>query len=307
MGRGTKQRSQRGSAAPTSWSFCAPAAALLCSALSHDAAPADPAGRSCAGIHLSIEVFDPWRGIWLPSDAAASLGDAQFAGFVRSVSDHVLQTATASLCPVDPGSAPQIRLVFALHPLLAPAPGGRPSHPDPEGAGDRVDCQMLSPWLQVSLARTPRFVLHATFVWDVRRLLLDQASLANPSLSPPETLEALQPRAFEAYVADYSNSILLAASPAQRADAQQRIRERIPADILWLFSHTWQSTFIPFSTEVNSALTRFRQRAAPKYAALSAALVDHCLRSPAGTMSFRAIGDVGEVFDLGAYRIEHVR
>ena len=81
--------------------------------------------------------------------------------------------------------------------------------------------------------------------------------------------------------------------------------DRIPADLLWLFRHSWQSTRGgPFTGEALSAMDKARKKSVEPYTKLVIALIDRCLTSEGATLHYSNILDVAGLIPLDQYKID---
>jgi len=295
--------------------------ALLWTGVAAQGAQAAQAAGDCPIPPAAIRIVDESTGAEISGEAFPTLPESLFKEFITAISTH-LASRIAPFTPGCPSSAgpADLSLLFIYRPLItrvgtarvAPGPGpARPpgachldSPPGPGPARPPGACHLDSPWVQLTLSRSPKQTFQAVFLWDERQILLDQALLAGASLPP--AFQSIPDQVFERYVQDYADSVLLASSPEERARAQEGIAARIPADILWLFRHAWQSTFAPFSMEARHALGLTLKRAAPAYIALVEALAARSLAQDRQEERYRTILELQDIVDLSAYRIDSI-
>ena len=255
----------------------------------------------------SIKIVDESSGTQLPGEALNTLPDSLFKSFITSISAHLADKIDqfAQGCPSAAGK-PEVTLFFIYRPLILTQAAPLRVPQGPESPRVHGSCCLESPWVQIAIDRSPNLTVHAVFTWNERQVLLDQALLAGADLSGPRSPQSIAVHVFEQYVQDYADTVLLASSPEERARAQEGIAERIPADILWLFRHAWQSTFAPFSMEARHALGLTLKRAAPAYIALVEALADRCLAQDRQEEHYRTLLEVQDIVPLSAYRIDSI-
>lgn len=251
-----------------------------------------------------IRIVDESTGAEISGEALPTLPDSLFKDFIIAITTHLASRLGPSTPGFPSGAGPaDLSLLFISRPLIIPAGAAkvaqRPGPPRPPGAG-----HLDSPWVQLTIGRSPKSTLQAVFLWNERQVLLDQAQLAGATLPPGP--QSLSDQVFEHYVQDYADSVLLAPSPEERVRAQDSIGQRIPADILWLFRHAWQSTFAPFSMEARHALGLTLKRAAPAYIALVEALVDRGLAQDLQEERYSTLRELQGIVDVSAYRLDSI-
>jgi hypothetical protein len=244
-------------------------------------------------------------GIQLPGEALNTLPDSLFKNFITSILAHITNNIDqlARKSPSGAGKT-EVTFFFIYRPLIQVKPLRLP--PWPESPQAHGSCSLMSPWVQLTIDRSSNLTVQAVFIWNERQVLLDQALLAGadiPDLGSPKSITS---HLFEEYVQDYVDTILLASSPEERALAQESIAKRIPADILWLFRHAWQSTFAPFSMEVHHALGLTLKRASPSHIALVEMLANRGIAQCRTGERYRTILDLRDIVDLSDYRIDNI-
>ncbi|GAB5378279.1 MAG: hypothetical protein AcusKO_47410 [Acuticoccus sp.] len=139
--------------------------------------------------------------------------------------------------------------------------------PSPDAAGD--GCQLASPWAQLSPAGGRP---HARFVLSERQILADQTLLADPDAAVAEALPSFTQAAFEHLAQRYAD-LALTGAPDDTTLAGE-----IPAELLWLFRRSPQTTLFPFADGARGAMATLTHDTAPSYVSLILALVDRCTK-----------------------------
>ncbi len=241
-----------------------------------------------------------------------AVNDLHFRSFITSVTDHVLSKfAEAMLCQEISDDKPMINLVFVRLPLVTS--GNEPISPAPslEASSSAVKCRIDSPWAKLTLRRSASPLVHAVFIWNERQFLLDQVLLSDEMLDESDLLtEPLIPltnRLFEQYAGDYADSEIIRSPSREHSQTTTNISERIPADVLWLFRNSWQSTRGPFSNIAQSAMVTTLKRAAGGYTKLALGLFDQCFASTHHSeQRYENIHDVHEIISLDEYQIHQL-
>jgi hypothetical protein len=236
-----------------------------------------------------------------------AVNNPHFRSFITSVTEHVLSKfAGAMPCQENLDNKPMINLVFVRLPLVVSK--DRPIAPAPSlnTSQSEVTSRLDSPWATLTIRRSASPQVRAVFIWNERQFLLDQALMSGARVSPTDPLVPIDDNIFGQYVQDYTDSVLLAPSPEARSAAQASIAKRLPAEILWLFRHAWQSTLAPFSTEVDHAMTATVERTAIGYTNLTKTLVDQLFASVKTEIGYKSILDLKNVFTIDQYRINQL-
>lgn len=144
-------------------------------------------------------------------------------------------------------------------------------------------CQLASPWAQLSLTGAQP---HARFVLSERQILADQTLLADPDAAVAEALPSFRQATFERHAQRYAD-LALSGTPDDAA-----LADEIPAELLFLFRRSPQTTLFPFADGARGAMATLTTDTAPSYAALALALVDHCARQAGKTTRFPTIINV---------------
>jgi hypothetical protein len=254
-------------------------------------------------MQISVKIIDESGGKRLSGTSIATLEDSPFKNYVTTVSKHVSTKIGETLqCSGTLKSSPEIELFFVYRPLVG---SGIAPFDLERKKSDRMR-HLDSPWVKVTIDSSSKSIVRAAFVWSERQFLLDQVLLSGARASPTKTLLPIDDRVFDRYVQEYTNSVLLAASPEARSAAQASITKRLPAEILWLFRKAWQSTFAPFSMEVDNALTATIQRGESGYTDVTKVLVDRFLESAKIEVGYKSILDLKDIFASDKYRINQL-
>jgi hypothetical protein len=254
-----------------------------------------------------IQIIDETGGRQLSGTSVATLEDSPFKNYVTTLSKHVsAKIDEIGQCDGDLKSSPEVKFFFVYRPLVASTstPLGTPFNLErTQSNGTR---HLDSPWVKLTFSRSPMFVVRAVFVWNERQFLLDQALMSDIRAPPTNPLIPIDDRIFGQFVQDYTDSVLLALSPEARSAAQASISKRLPAEILWLFRHAWQSTLAPFSMEVDHALRATVERAVIGYTDLTKALIDQFFASETTEIRYESVLDLKNVFTLDYYRVNQL-
>jgi hypothetical protein len=259
-----------------------------------------------ASVNYSIQIVDGSGGRDLAGTSLETLQESPFKSFVTIISEHIRARAAAAPLLENSKDEAEITASFVYWPLVAHGANSASTPPALDTDQTPGAAHLLSPWSHLAISKTPRLSVKAIFVWSERQFLVDQAFMAGARPESSLRVARIEDKVFEKYVQDYADSVLLAASPEARAEAQAHMPERIPAELLWLFRQAWQSTFAPFSNGVRHALGTVIERAAPGYTSLVETLVDRGFAAPGSEQRYDNVLDLGDVPALGAYKIERL-
>lgn len=237
------------------------------------------------------------------------LRSGSFGRFVEEVTSRLsAELEQRGLCDTAKGT-PVIEARFVHMPLLAESFTPVVAAEDGTNSGQ---CRITSPWLR--LVNDPKATppIRATFIWNERQVLFDQAALsgapADPlPLKPLKPLKPLNRQSYMDFLRMYQDEemfVLLSEEEEMLGPESKRrpLDGRVPADMLWLFRKSWQTTRSPFSHYVGFAYQNAMEQAAPRQAALTIGLVQRCLDARAGHHIFNTIRDTASIM-LDAYRI----
>jgi hypothetical protein len=259
--------------------------------------------QSCQNIETSIKIIDESGGKRLSGTSLATLENSPFKTYVTTVSKHIsTKVKEMAQCQEGLKSQPKIELFFVFRPLVTSVQSsGTPF--DLKREKSNPSRSLDSPWVKLTKSRSSQLGVTAVFVWNERQFLIDQSLMSSAKASPAQQLISIDDRIFGKFVQDYTNSVLLASSPENKAAAQIAISKRLPNDILWLFRNAWQSTLAPFSTEVDYAFRTTIQRGASGYTDITNTLVDQFLGSTKTEVRYKSVLDLKDVFNISKYRI----
>ncbi|MTJ06083.1 MAG: hypothetical protein FH759_15560 [Sediminimonas qiaohouensis] len=195
-------------------------------------------------------------------------------------------------CNTDAKSINAIRsssLTFLYCPLFD-APSRCNASPNETGSTMAVLAE--TPWARIEDSAPDPIEMTGTFKWDIRQFLIDRQVIETAqAVSLPG---ALSKETFQLYLQDYVESILLASSAEARDKQLEEIKERIPADILWLFRNAWQTTRGPFENEVANAVDAFEEDILEYALSLGQHILDKALDESTSAVNITTAAQVPE-------------
>ncbi len=256
--------------------------------------------QSCQNMQPVIKIIDESGGKRLSGNTIETLQDSPFKDYVTSVSKYILpKIRETSQCKGNLQGNSEVKLFFVYRPLVA----AKIAPFQLERTQSAVTKHLDSPWLKIVTGGSPQQLRQLVFIWSERQFLFDQALLSGVKAPTNQSLLPIDEQEFGKFVRDYTDSVLLAASPEARVAAQASISERLPKDILWLFSHSWQSTRGPFSGFVLSALNNATKQMADQYVDLTKILLNHYFTSEETEVCYDNIFSLKDLFTLNKYQI----
>ncbi len=241
--------------------------------------------KICENTKPSIKIIDEFYKPFDPVPFYYSPNTSLFKEYVTTISDQVFaKTNEIALSQSDRATCPEVNLFFVLRPLTSSVI--RPFIFKPSISEDTR--YLDSPWVQLTISKSPRLIVQGVFVWNERQFLLDQLLMSDAQAVPVPTRDLLpinQPT-FDKYIKDY----------------REYARSRIPSDILLMFHSSFQIFSIPISPEIRF-LRRTIKAASVPYTELSKSLVDQFLESTKTEIRYESVLDLQKVFNLDRYKI----
>jgi hypothetical protein len=231
-----------------------------------------------------------------------------FKAFIAAVTDHVVDAfAETTTGGAPPEETPKLDLVFVRLPLVTS--GNEPTAPVPALPTPRsgVTCRLESPWARLMVRHSPRPLVRAVFLWNERQFLVDQVVLSGEGAFPAAQPTPLPSRLFWRYAADYAAVEIPAYAPKPHIKSALPLSELIPADVLWLFRHSWQTDRAPFPSVARNAMQDVVAQAGSAYSDLVSQLFDRCLADGTVEQRYDRNLEHRDIIPLGAYRIERLR
>lgn len=192
-----------------------------------NAADRADSAKSCQK-QTSIKIIDESDGRAPLPISVNSSADPPFKNYVNIISryifDKIDEIDNSSSCRV------QAELTFVYRPLISegivPFNFKRTKFKNTR--------YLDSPWVKLSINKSPNLIVRAAFIWNERQFLFDQALMAGAKVSSIKPLLPLDENLSYRYGKDYGESVIRARSE-ERATAQVSIEKRVPADLLWGF------------------------------------------------------------------------
>jgi hypothetical protein len=171
-------------------------------------------------------------------------------------------------------------------------------------------CRIYSPWMDLAFYRepyrerdphvTPVSQILGIIRWNGRQLLADQAVLAGAKNVPPGLTMPLRYPDYGHFLGEYEDTEYV----SRPREAAKPIEERVPPDLLWLFSRSGGGQKY-FYKAVDAAMLEATEKSAEGYTKLVIALIDRCFASNDGAyLYYTNILDAADLIPLEQYRID---
>ena len=256
----------------------------------------------------SIKMIDEMGGkdsqIRFSVDSRSNTIDSAFHTYQLAISKYVLlKVDEIEKCTGKTDRDPQIELAFVYRPL----DNGRTFSPFTFELPKFKNARYLdSPWVKLTITKTPKLKVRAVFLWNQRQFMLDQAVLSGARVSSTAPLLPLDRTSYWKFYSDYKEQdrLTLGATKQVETAILADLAKRIPADILWLFVH---SPGFDGSLDTEIALIRATEQQLEQYIFLTKQLLNRRLESTQAEQHYSSILDLKDIVDLDKYRIKQIK
>jgi hypothetical protein len=251
----------------------------------------------------AIRIIDEAGGRTLPARSINTSEDSPFKKYVTNISKHFfLKVDEIEKCQGDTISDPQIELVFVYRPLISYRV--QPFNFDMKKSADTK--YLDSPWVKLTITRSPKLIVRAAFIWNERQFLFDQAVLSGPSVSPDVPLLPISRSTYMKFLGSYSGKweATLSESKEVKAAIFTNLAKRLPADLMWLFSHSGN---FDGNLLAEWAMDKAIEQQVEPHINLTKEILNRRFESMEMKQRYSSILDLKDAFDLDQYRIDKIR
>lgn len=262
----------------------------------------------------SIRFIDETRGMEYEPLSINNENDSPFKNYVTTISKYTFQKIDEiSQCKGDLNSDPQVELVFVYRPLISY--GVTPF--EFKWTKSKETKNLDSPWVKITISKSPKFIVRAAFIWNQRQFFFDQAVLDgryatdNTPLLPLDTsiLGHFQPINKNIYstIDSFESSReyeQFNSSKDNEANAIASLSKQYPADLTWLLLH---SSNFDGKLLYGLAMYRFASEQLGSYIDLTKALLNSRFASIQAEQHYQSILDLKDAIDINKYRIHKTR
>lgn len=240
----------------------------------------DPAG---------IMNYDQWGGYTYSSRPVNTIENKHFKNYVTTISKYVFAKVDAmGLCQAASGK-PQVDLVFVYRPAISR--GIKPFVFQPQKYPDTQ--QLDSPWVKLSLDKSPQLNLRAVFIWNERQFLLDRAFIKAGRVSDTNIPMPVELETFNRWEKDYDADI---------SGEKLNFAKQLPEDILWIFNRRVPCVGLTGIRE--KAIDRLQTIAKEEkigYIDLTKIILNQFFAEPRTESRYNSILDLKKVFNIDKY------
>jgi hypothetical protein len=245
----------------------------------------------------SIKIIDESGGQSLAGRSMTNSAVSPFKNYVNIISKYAFaKIDEMGQCKGDLNSDPQVELSFVYRPMLSL--GIAPFNFEPTKSNDTR--QLDSPWVKLTIGKSPKLIVRAAFIWNERQFLLDQALLSDARYAPTTPPLPIDRRIYGQFFKEYEE-FLLAPSLSAKNTAKTNLFKQVPADILWLFRYAPQDTSTPFG--IFLALDKTIKKGTEQYIDLTKALLNSHFSSVQTDRRYESVLDLKDVFNIDTYQI----
>jgi hypothetical protein len=253
----------------------------------------------------SISFIDESGGRDYQFRAVTTSENSFFKTYVTNISKYFLvKFDEIAQCQGNLNSDPQIDLAFVYRPMYLIRERTAPF--DFERTQARNTKYLDSPWVKLTITRSPKLIVKAAFFWNERQFPFDQAVLSGASPSPTAPLLPLDHSTYMKFRGEYTSKheATLSESHEIRAAVFANLANRLPADLMWLFSH---SRNFDGNLLDEWAMNKAIEQQVEPYIKLTKELLNRRFESMQIEQRYSSILDLKDVFDLDKYRIDEIR
>jgi hypothetical protein len=248
----------------------------------------------------SIKIIDETGGSDPQPRSIRNSQNSPFKNYVNTISKHFFTKIDAmGQCQGNWIGNPQVELVFVYRPLISY--GIAPFNFERTQSNDTK--HLDSPWIKLTMSKSPRSIVRAVFIWNERQFLLDQAVLLDATTAPTKPPVPIDERIYQQFIRDYidTDSVILSSSKAAKANALTNLSKRLPPDVIWLLRHSAIESDPP--TPLRSTMDETIKQRADIYINLSKSLLDRRFASAQSEQRYDSVLDLKDVFNIDKYRI----
>lgn len=169
----------------------------------------------------------------------------------------------------------------------------------PENRQAVSGCRITSPWIELVIERGDSPSVQGIVRWNQRQLIADQANLARGRNVITGLAIPLSSKELATFAEDFERAMTL-------GEQRNRIKDRIPPDVFWLFVHTAKIGFESYYMDVRGSIGSAQKINADNYTKLVLELIDRCINSGNETIEYQSIVDASDLVDVEQYKIEHI-
>ncbi len=237
-----------------------------------------------------IKSKEMWGETTYKTGPVNTLENKHFKNYVSTISKYVFAKVNAmGLCQQATGK-PNIELVFVYRPMISR--GITPYEFQPKKSQNTK--QLDSPWVKLTLDKSPKLDLKAAFFWNERQFLLDQLLMLEWRTSADtKQLLPIKLETFDKWEQDFDSYI-----PTKNAN----VVNSLPVDIQWLFG----GRVTPLAGGQKKAVESLKSVAEGSiigYTDITECLISRLFTSSSKEVRYASLFKLKEIFNIDKYRI----
>jgi hypothetical protein len=249
----------------------------------------------------TIEIFDETGGDDPQPRSMTNSGHSHFKNYVNTISKYVFtKIDEMGQCQRNGQDNPQVKLVFVYRPIVSNGIMPFKFERTKYNGAKYLD----SPWVKLTMSKSPKLFVHAAFVWNERQFFLDQAMLSGMRTDTIKSLSPLNRRILTSFVADYEKNVSWEFSKKEKDIAVANLSKRLPPDILCLFSHSGQPDGI---LNLLQARQDTVEQVSTKYIDITTTLLNRRFALVETKQDYQSVLDLKDIFNIDRYRIQSLR
>jgi hypothetical protein len=239
-----------------------------------------------------IKIFDETGGSDLYGKPVDTISNKHFKNYVNTISRYIF-TKIDKMGQCDNTSEnPQVQLVFVYRPAIS---RGIAPYNDSIPTKSQDNRYLDSPWVKLSLDKSPQHNVRGVFVWNERQFLLDQALIFGWRISDTKPLLPIDLETFDRWQESYRTG-----SPNKEAN----LFKQLPPDIQWLFKYGWISSLGDSGESAIHGLQIIITSEKLGYIDLTKKLIDSLFDSSKTEIRYDNVLDFKDIFNIDKYQID---
>jgi hypothetical protein len=248
----------------------------------------------------SIKIIDETGGKEYEPTSINTRDISPFKNYVTTMSKYTFKKIDEiGQCKGDLNRDPKVEMVFVYRPLVSYR---IPPFEFKQTVSNETK-NLDSPWVKLTIAKSPKLIVRVAFIWNQQQFLFDQAMLSGVNNLPTKPLLPIAGHIFNQYI---DKSKMYATYETTKPSTEADISTR-PADLKWLPSQLFFRAG-DFNSSVSHIKTieRFTSQRVDQYIDLTKTLLNHRFASLKTDQYYKSILDLKDVIDSDKYRLQKI-
>ncbi len=239
-----------------------------------------------------IKIFDETGGSDPYGKTADTIGDKHFKTYVNTISKYIFTKIDKMGQCDNTSEKPQVQLVFVYRPAIS---RGIAPYNDSIPTKSQDNRYLDSPWIKLSLDKSPKHNVRGVFVWNERQFLFDQALVFGWQKSDTKPLLPIELETFDRWQWSYRTG-------SQNKAAN--LFKQLPPDIQWLFKCGWIDDVQMGGNTGMGSLDDAIKSEKSGYTKLNNMLIDRLFNSSKSNIYYDNILDLKNILNVYKYPID---